>query len=100
MARAKSFSCRRLLLAVAILLPVAFAGIVPSRSVAQQRSNGPGDANRGSTEKAATAKEKILSDDVLTVRGRVLDPDGKPLAAADILIVRWYWGDDVDRSAL
>jgi len=105
MARAKPFSCRRLLLAVAILLAVALAGIVPSKSVAQQRSKGPAKANPGSNEKNVTAgrgeeKGKIASDDVLTVRGRVLDPDGKPVAAADVLIVRQYWSDDVDRSAL
>jgi beta-lactamase regulating signal transducer with metallopeptidase domain/enterochelin esterase-like enzyme len=104
MAHARSFSRRQLLLAAGIILSVALAGTVPWKLVAQQRPQNPMDANPGSSEKNTTTRGeetgKVRSDDVLTVRGRVLDPAGKPVAGADVLIVRWFFSDDVDRSAL
>ncbi len=53
---------------------------------------------RGSTEsgrKAAAANE-----DVITVRGSVVDPDGKPVAGAAVHVLRWYWDPAVPKVSL
>jgi beta-lactamase regulating signal transducer with metallopeptidase domain/protocatechuate 3,4-dioxygenase beta subunit len=37
------------------------------------------------------AEESADEDDAITVRGQVLDPDGKPVPDADVHVLRWYW---------
>lgn len=52
--------------------------------------------NDRTTDAASTPK----SDDAIVVNGRVLAPDGKPLAGAKIYVVRWYWNAAVKRVPL
>jgi beta-lactamase regulating signal transducer with metallopeptidase domain/protocatechuate 3,4-dioxygenase beta subunit len=40
------------------------------------------------------------ADDSLTVRGKVVDPDGKPVAGAEVMAVRWFWNYEGDRGPL
>jgi beta-lactamase regulating signal transducer with metallopeptidase domain/protocatechuate 3,4-dioxygenase beta subunit len=60
-------------------------------------SDSKDDTGKASATQAASSPPDA---DLLTIHGRVLDPAGKPLAAADVLIVRWHWKGDADRAAL
>jgi protocatechuate 3,4-dioxygenase beta subunit len=48
--------------------------------------------NGGQTAEGAASEE---GDDLIAVRGRVVDPEGRPVGGADVYVLRWYskWGE-------
>ncbi len=40
------------------------------------------------------------SEDMITVHGTVVDPDGQPFGGATVQVLRWYWDPDVERKPL
>jgi len=50
------------------------------------------DPATNDSKRAATAAEPAATDhDLITIRGRVVDPQGKMFAGADVYALRWYW---------
>ncbi|MEN1678504.1 MAG: M56 family metallopeptidase [Planctomycetota bacterium] len=37
------------------------------------------------------ASEQSADDDLITVRGRVVKPDGQPAGGVDVYVLRWFW---------
>ena len=52
---------------------------------------------RGSAESPRKAPP---DDDVITIRGNVVDPDGKPAGGAAVHVLRWYWDPTVPKVPL
>ncbi len=47
-----------------------------------------------------STQARATSDDTVKVAGRVLDPDGKPLSGAEVLLTRWHWDERYPRDPL
>ena len=43
------------------------------------------------TENDVEASEAQEDEDLITVRGQVVDPQGRPVDGADVYVLRWYW---------
>jgi beta-lactamase regulating signal transducer with metallopeptidase domain/protocatechuate 3,4-dioxygenase beta subunit len=79
-----------LLIAAAVLLPAAQR---PQESSEGARKHDlehkrPAENRQGSAEKS------------VLVRGRVVDPDGKPVAGARVLAANWLYGQEIQRHVL
>ncbi|HWB13652.1 MAG TPA: M56 family metallopeptidase [Pirellulales bacterium] len=48
-------------------------------------------AEAGDNKQSATDEAQSKDDDVITVAGIVINPQGKPSAGANVFAVRWYW---------
>jgi beta-lactamase regulating signal transducer with metallopeptidase domain/5-hydroxyisourate hydrolase-like protein (transthyretin family) len=53
-----------------------------------------------SNSESESPQPDSTSDDLINVRGRVVDPDGRPAAGATVQVVRWYWNPLVKRTPL
>ena len=42
-------------------------------------------------ENAVKASEAEEDQDLITVSGQVVDPEGRPVGGADVSVLRWYW---------
>jgi beta-lactamase regulating signal transducer with metallopeptidase domain/5-hydroxyisourate hydrolase-like protein (transthyretin family) len=89
-----------LLLAIVLLagltatLLVGLVGVEPDRVSAEQTNepNAPKDQTAADDPKVIDAEGVgDEDDDVITVRGQVIQPDGQPAAGADVYALRWYW---------
>lgn len=82
--------------------------IEPAELVAAEAAGAPsivaaefkGEAERESVAEAAPASNTAQDPDVVTVSGRVLDPDGKPLAGAEMLLTRLYYDERLPKDPL
>ncbi len=51
----------------------------------------PVDVAAAGEARAVQAQPVQPDEDLLTVRGTVLNPDGKPFGGAQVVVARWYW---------
>ncbi len=81
-------AARLLLVGVTVLATtIAAVRLVPRASAADERQD--------SSDNAASQ-----DDDLIIVSGRVVDPQGKPFADANIFAVRWYWEPHIPHAPL
>ncbi len=76
-------------------LLVGFVGLNSAPHAAAATENAktedkPAKTSSGSGQ-GNSESEAADADDLVTVRGRVVDPTGKPVAGADVDVLRWYW---------
>ncbi len=85
---------------------VGLVGIGPQKSVADvataPEESKTTDGERGSKGDAAAPESKIseVDDELITVRGRVLDSAGTPIGGATVRLVRWYWDPQIEHKPL
>ena len=67
----------------------AEAGAAASRNVDGAReADAPHPGGKGGQTAEGAAREE--GDDLIAVRGRVVDPEGRPVGGADVYVLRWY----------
>lgn len=66
----------------------AGAAPVDAPMIADVPTGAVGSARKSSDE---TQRSELSDDDVVTVRGRVVRPDGTPSPGAEVFVLRWYW---------
>jgi len=92
--------------AAGTVLPLAVAVVVLAvlcTAVAQQRMPAPNGAAASAAQAPATGKAPAPNAkpaDVMTVRGQVLRPDGRPAAGATVFSLRNYWTASVKWKVL
>jgi beta-lactamase regulating signal transducer with metallopeptidase domain/uncharacterized GH25 family protein len=59
-----------------------------------------GAKSDGGGGKAGTGTAAKVDDDLVTVRGRVVDPSGKPVSGADVLAPYWHYPSEKDPAPL
>ncbi|HEX2476327.1 MAG TPA: M56 family metallopeptidase, partial [Lacipirellulaceae bacterium] len=106
--RSLSTRAGRLLLAVVLVtglaatLLVGLVGIQPDQAAAESPQTDAGTQETTNDEPENTADNKLAdsdTDDLVTVRGRVVDPNGRAVPGADVYALRWFW-DFGDRKPL
>jgi protocatechuate 3,4-dioxygenase beta subunit len=84
-------------------LLVGLVGVEPGQVVAEatlaESTSDEGVPVDEPTEVADDEESGAVHGDVITVRGRVVDPDGAPVPDADVYALRWFW-DFGDRKPL
>lgn len=75
---------------------VGLVGIGPQSLLAEaERGVGNSDdavpVEEPVTENDVEASESQEDEDLITVRGQVVDPQGRPVDGADVYVLRWYW---------
>jgi RNA polymerase sigma factor (sigma-70 family) len=82
-----------LLLLVSGVLAAGVGSHLHRASATPVRQEKPAAAPASQAEKAKIEKPAAAKDEKLTVTGRVLDPDGKPIAGARVFMPGAVWGD-------
>lgn len=79
--------------AIGALTTVGMIGIQPEPVAADPLTVAAEDASTelSSPQRPANDKSDTTNNDCVTVRGRVVDPDGRAVENADVYAVRWYW---------
>jgi RNA polymerase sigma factor (sigma-70 family) len=84
---------RKLIAAAALMLGLAAAGagLLPHRTPAAEQAKGPAPAPAEKPAPPPAPPALLLPGEAkeMTVTGRVLAPDGKPVAGADVAVLAW-----------
>jgi hypothetical protein len=64
---------------------------IESKTPATADGKGEMKSPAAASRNKSTQSDRKVDDDLLSVRGRVLDPQGKPVAGAEVLAVQQYW---------
>ncbi|HEX5443655.1 MAG TPA: carboxypeptidase regulatory-like domain-containing protein [Pirellulales bacterium] len=94
-------AARLLLLAAAVTVTsIAVIRLAPRPTAEADEPKAAASDDQSDVAQPPSAGAAASPDAILTVRGRVLDPDGKPFVGATIYALGYYWAPEVERLPL